>query len=442
MLEDAKLYEKDFDSSATRSWSSTTVVNGATYATGLFWQPLQNKDDPYTEIEESAEGILEGADLFALKPGKSVQFGVCSSPDGYKKGLPSLAVAVATALGDKSSLLAVFKVDNGWWYCCIRNDILLSDGDMLFLKEDDAKEQFLSMLAVPDWGRKIAPAEWKLEDVQSMDLDSLVANGVRARLQKIKTLRGPKLYAILTVSALVGFWLISTFVTDVLFAPKKKPMIVAPVKPKVVQPVVQKPVPMPWEKLKVPEEVLLLCYRDIMNIVKIMPPGWMLGGLNCSSTGATASWRRQVGRIAWVDKALNESGIKFSSRSVSGDGGTLIANTSFKVSERNSPPEYRNIELKNIINDLFQTLDAKISLSDASVTIQPPPQPKSSGPVAKKQPKPQPIIVKMVKYSFSAAQNPLVWKDILTKFSGLEVTNIKYDNVSAIWHYEGVIYVK
>ena len=140
MLENANLYEKDFDSSATRSWAPTTVINGVVYSAGLFWQPLQNKDDPYTEIEDSAESVLEGADLFALKPGKTVQFGVCASTDGYKKGLNSLAVSISTALADKSSFVAVFKVDNGWWYCCVRNDILLSDGDMLFLKEEDAKE--------------------------------------------------------------------------------------------------------------------------------------------------------------------------------------------------------------------------------------------------------------------------------------------------------------
>lgn len=166
MLENAKLYDKDFDASAARSWGTTTVISGTTYATGLFWQPLQNKDDPYGEIEETAESVQEGADLFALKSGKSVQFGVCASSDGYKRGLQSLAVAVATGLAEKSSFVAVFKVDNGWWYCCVRNDILLSDGDVLFLKEEDAKEQFMSMLAVPDWGRKIAPKEWELPDTE------------------------------------------------------------------------------------------------------------------------------------------------------------------------------------------------------------------------------------------------------------------------------------
>lgn len=433
MLENAKLYDKDFDSNATRSWASTTVVGGTTYATGLFWQPLQNKDDPYTEIEETASSVMEGADFFALKQGKVVQFGICSSGDGYRRGMNSLAASVAMATADKSSLLAVFKVDNGWWYCCIRNDIILTDGDMLFLKEEDAKEQFSSMLTVPDWGRKIAPAEWGVDDAQSVDLVGLLADSSRAKLQKIKALRGIKLYALLLVSAVLAFWIISTFVMDVLLAPKKRPVIVAPVRPKVMPVAPPKPVVMPWDTIKKPEEIMGYCYRDTMLLVKIMPPGWLIGGINCSDTGTTVSWRRQVGRISWVDKALKESGIKFTTKSISNDGNTLIASTSYSPTIVKSPPAYRDVDLKNIINDLFQSLDMGIALSDKTETVNvPSPDPRTP---------PKKVTYRLVGFSFSSMQNPLKWQDVLTKFSGLTITNIRYDTTSAMWQYEGAIYV-
>ena len=435
MLEDAKLYDKDFDATATRSWASTTVIDGVSYATGLFWQPLQNKDDPYSEIEDTADSILEGTDLFALKPGKVVQFGVCASSDGYRKGMSSLAASVATAFADKSSFVAVFKVDNGWWYCCVRNDIILSDGDMLFLKEEDAKEQFMSMMTVPDWGRKIAPAEWKIEETQPVALSNVLTNGIRAKLQKIKALRGIKLYAIIGVSAIVGFWVLSSFVVDVLFAPKKQPVIIAPVRPKVIKPVVveQKPIVMPWDTIKNPEEILLYCYRDTMNFVKIMPPGWLTGGINCTDTGTTVSWSRQVGRISWVDQALNKSGIKFAARSISTDGNTLIASTAYEPQILKSPPAYSDVELKNILNDLFQSLDLKISLSERQETVQVP----SSNP---NEP-PKTIIYRMIGFSFVSNHNPTMWMDVLTKFSGLTISSIKYDTTNSMWSYEGAIYV-
>ena len=109
------------------------------------------------------------------------------------------AVALATALSDRSSLVAVFKVENGWWYVCIRNDIILSDGDMLFLNEEDARNQFESMLAVPDWGRRIAPPEWGYEDTEYPDLEKILARGGKAKLKKIKALRGTKLVMVVVI---------------------------------------------------------------------------------------------------------------------------------------------------------------------------------------------------------------------------------------------------
>ena len=81
MLEDANLVEnKDLNAQAEeRNWGSTFTAGGSTYAASLFWQPLRNSDDPYTEITDASENILEGADLFALRRGKIPQYGLCIS---------------------------------------------------------------------------------------------------------------------------------------------------------------------------------------------------------------------------------------------------------------------------------------------------------------------------------------------------------------------------
>lgn len=423
------------DSNAVRSWGTSTVIDNSSYVTGLFWQPLQNKDDPYGEIEEASEGIQEGSDLFTIKTGKVVQFGVCASVDGYKKGNVSLAVSVATALPEYSSFLAVFKVDNGWWYCCVRNDIILSDGDVLFLKEEDAKDQFMSMLAVPDWGKKYAPAEWGVPDTEVGNLSSIIGNGRQAKLQKIRALRGPKLYAVLAVSAVVGFWLLSSFVTDVLFAPPKRPVIVAPVKPKIMKPIVeQKKVILPWETLKNPEYMMKYCYRDVLQLLSIMPPGWKIGGLTCSDVGVTTSWRLEIGRIAMIDKALRESKIKFAARSISQDGKTVIASTYYRVPTMKSPPVYGATETINIINDLFQALASRVSVSEQEITV-------GNGTAQRNARNGEAQKYKIVKFTFQSQQNPLIWLDILTKFSGLQVNMIKYNADTGTWNYEGAIYV-
>ena len=178
------------------------------------------------------------------------------------------------------------------------------------------------------------------------------------------------------------------------------------------------------------------CYHNAMQFVKIMPPGWKIGGINCTDGGVTASWRREVGRIAWADQAINESGVKVSTRSLSADGNTLIASISFSLKAMKSPPAYSSVDLKNTLNDLFQSLSVSISLSDQQLTVQ---APQSNNNGFRRQSKPD--IYKMVKFSFSSPQNPMVWRDILTKFSGLVITNIRYDTQNGIWYYEGTIYV-
>ena len=82
VLEDAKFQDQDFDSNVNRSWGTEINIEGTSYATSLFWQPLQNKDDPYAEVEEASAGVLEGADLFCIKPGKAPQFGICVGNTG------------------------------------------------------------------------------------------------------------------------------------------------------------------------------------------------------------------------------------------------------------------------------------------------------------------------------------------------------------------------
>ena len=198
MLEDANLADDYYDGrNVQRSWGTSITVGGTTYATSLFWQPLQNVTDPFQEVEDASEGVLEGADLFCIKGGKAPQFGICVSHEGYRGGEAVAAVSLATAMSNISSYVAVFKTPQGWWYTCIRNDIILSDGDMLFLSEEEAKNQFMSMLAVPDWGKKIAPAEWGLEETEEVSVEEILARGAKAKLQKIKGLRGAKLMIVI-----------------------------------------------------------------------------------------------------------------------------------------------------------------------------------------------------------------------------------------------------
>lgn len=422
MLDEAKFADPETEI-ANRTWGTSLNIGGQVYATSLFWQPLQNQEDPLTEITEASEGILEGADLYCLKPGKAPQFGICVSQEGYRSGQPAAAVTLATALADRSSFIAVFRVKEGWWYTCVRNDIILSDGDMLFFNEDDAKNQFMSMLAVPDWGRKIAPEEWNIEDAEHILLEHLMQRGNTAKLQKIKGLRGAKLLMIIGISLIIGLWLLSSLIDALFFSPAKRPVVV-PVQPKVVKKVEAVPVIKPWETIKDPTQIMTQCSKIINQLQMIMPPGWNIQDFKCSQTGVTTSWKRDVGRMSWIKKALDNSDIDFAFENFSNTGDILAVGVDFsKIEKISSPPMKSLPDLREMVNNLFQTIGQKVSLTN--------------GVFAKKN-KEKKNTYRYLGFSFTSQYDPIVWSELLTKFSGLEIKVINYNGNE--WKYEGAIY--
>ncbi len=424
MLEDANLTEEDVEKSNERTWSSMMTVAGTEYATSLFWQPLQNRDDPYQEVEEASQGIMEGADLFCIKPGKAPQFGICVSEEGFRKGMDVAAVALATALSDRSSLVAVFKVENGWWYVCIRNDIILSDGDMLFLNEEDARNQFESMLAVPDWGRRIAPPEWGYEDTEYPDLEKILARGGKAKLKKIKALRGTKLVMVVVISISVGFYLLSNILSEIFFAPPKRPPVTVPIVPKAAPPVQKLPEIKPWEKVKDPFQVMTGCQNAVVKLLGVVTPGWEIGQIKCSDNAAQTAWKRKVGQVSWIKKALEDSGVKFGGIIYSDTGEQATVSLQFgPVAEKKSPPAYSNAQLRLIINDFFQGIGQRVSMTNSSFTS------------------PEHNVYRSIVFKFSSKYKPVVWRDLLMKFSGLEIKSITYTPSTKQWDYEGAIYV-
>lgn len=422
MLEDAKLADEE-ENTAKRSWGTSINIDGANYATSLFWQPLQNASDPFQEVEEASEGVLEGADLFCIKGGKAPQFGICVSQEGYHSGEQVAAVSLATAMSNVGSYVAVFQTKEGWWYTCIRNDIILSDGDMLFLNEDEAKNQFMSMLAVPDWGKKIAPKEWGIEDTEEADLNEIIARGARAKLQKIKALRGTKLLMVVAISLIVGLWLVSSLINHIFMTPQVRPITV-PVKPKAVQKQELPPEIKPWETLENPKIKMRECYEKIVSLVKIMPPGWSIEPLTCKEGVVTTQWKRNIGRLSWAKTALDKSKLKFGGRSFSADGNTLSASLPLgKIEKMKSPPAKHMVDMVNELNDTYQAIGQPITLSASSFKS------------------PRGTLYRILNFNLSSKYNPITWTEMLTKYSGVEIKLIRYNPADETWYYEGTIYV-
>ena len=409
------------DTTENKAWKSSFTSNGKTYAASLFWQPLLNADNPSSEVKEAAENILEGADLYVTRKGKSAQFGLASSSQGFSRGLPSAAIALVSGLGNITSFLGVFKVDGGWWYICFRNDVILSDGDTLFVDEKDAKDQFISMLAVPDWDALFAPEEWSVDDTRHDNLADILEKGLQVKLEKINASNEMIMLGVIVACFAVILWFGYSTIKSMFFSSTPAPVI-APVE-QIEEPVEVPPEPKPWENLTNPVDVMRNCYSATKKVVEVVVPGWKLEGITCQKTSLVTSWRRVLGRLAWMEQALNVSGVQFSSRVISKDGNTVMVSVPIEeAGTLNSPPEYDNEDLTNIINDLNQTLGIQIKF------------------VPKSWVSPRGNTYRMVDFEIHSKNDPLNWIELLMKFSGLSIKTITYDINSGNWTYKGEIY--
>ena len=416
--------EEDAESlrESSKEWASSFTVDGQQYAASVFWESLQNIDAPFLDAKEAAENVLVGADLFCVKSGKSPQLGLAVSSQGFRKGMNVAAVNAVTALNEFSSLLAVFKVDSGYWYLCVRNDVILSDGDVLFVNEEDAKEQFMSMLSVPDWAKKIAPAEWAIDDTEQKDLSEIFASGLDTKLEKINALRGAELAIVVALSIGAGIGLISYISKTFFSASKPQAKIVTRRAKKKVVKQVEKVIPAPWESIVDPVWMMNSCRQTILSLVSISTPGWTNKGVTCTQSAAVTSWSRSFGRLSWIEMSLNYSGLTFANKTIDDGAKNVTVSIPFQsVRKVKSAPKKSASELRNLINDLFQALNLSIALGNGQV--------KSGNK-----------IYNYLTFRINSTYDPEIWERMLTKFSGLTVNNIRYNN--GTWNYEGIIYVQ
>lgn len=406
----------------SKEWAPSFTVDGVTYAASIFWESLQNVDAPFLDAKEAAENVLVGADLFCVKHGKSPQLGLAISAQGFKKGMNAAAVTAVTAMSDSTSLLAVFKVDAGYWYLCVRNDVILSDGDVLFVNEQDAKEQFISMLSVPDWSKKIAPEEWGIDDTEQKNVAEVFASGLDVKLEKINALRGTELIIVILLSLIIGGAIIN-FASKALFTtPTQATKVVTRRAQKKEVKEVQKVVPAPWESMVDPVWVLDTCRESILSLVAISTPGWQNLGVTCSASNAVTSWRREFGRLSWIELSLAQSGLSFTNKSIDPRGTNVTVSLPFTEARKvTSIPKVNAHTLRNMINDLFQTLNLSININDGQVKV-------------------GDKVYNYLNFKVVSKYDPEVWKNLLTKFSGLKVNNVMYNN--GTWNYEGTIYVQ
>lgn len=425
---------------------NTIKVGRTTYAVGLFWQPLQDVDDPIPEIRETMESDT-GTNLYAIHYGRAPQYAIGRTDKGHKEGQVVGGIAVLDALSDKYSFVAVFKVPEGWWFLVARNDLILPEEDILYHTEQEAKDAFFSMMAVPDWGYKIAPASWNLDDTEEMDLTDLLKRGQQVRLQSLSAIRGTK---ILLTFAILIFIIIAIIAYSVFFfidKEKKEAPVIEPVAPQVslqtVEP--QRVEEKPWDKLVSVPDFLTRCWSSSYQLKAMQIPGWGLNQIVCTPQGIATGWTKtwtQGGRVAWVEVGIKEQ-YRFKGEAQINETGTATTITfSFdNIPQVVSKPTLSLAQIRRELTDISQALSLPITMTNGQVSGPTPPPPAPGQPA-------QPAkVYQYLTFSFTSSMDPPAWESFFSKFAGLEITRIQYNprSESALtnnWTYEGRIYEK
>ncbi len=418
------------------------TIDGTQYAVGLMWQSLQNPDDPLPEIREIIESE-PGLDLYVLRPASAPQYGVGRKSIGHREGQPSAAAAVASVYAEKTSVCAVFRIKEGWWFVSIRNDLILSEEDRLFTQEEDAQRAFFSMMAVPDWEVKIAPKEWQIDGAEQVVLADLIKNARKYRLTELSTVKRTQYLVGMVIVILFLIGGVAYLLTSLWSPELKQRTIVSAPTPEVIKPVEPAPEkPKPWEKIPETMAFMHKCWNNSYQLNNLTIPGWSMGTVVCTPTGIQTSWRKSWspgGRVAWLKAAINE--YKISRINIQIDESGTSAQGQISVADLPtiaSVPTLTADQIRDELIDISQATNLPISYSKQTV-LDPPNNPDGSVP-------PNQQTYTYYGFTVTSGYTPWEWKTFFDKFSGLELLKMEYNPAVEAsnnkWKYEGRIYAK
>ncbi len=411
----------------------TIEVAGKTYAVGLFWQPVQEEKDYLKEIKATVQTVVTSANLYCLKKGAATQYGLGSTSYGQKSGMPSGASGIANALRDKSSAICVFKVKEGWWFITIRNNLILSEEDTVYTEESDAKEAFESMLSIPDWGYKIAPSEWGIEETTEMSAEDLLGRGQAIELKKIDN----NFKKNLIIIALIAF---------VAWQYNKKQQEKAELKRKLLEkkrleeirrsmppPPPPPPPPAPWEMLVDPEDFAKKCTVLIVNSTGTVP-GWQLNESSCKEKQLSSVWKRTYGSAGWIFEAQKFKALpKDMKLSASDSAYNAVIGVLSIPSMKHGPskPNLQKMEIQKKLNSIFHSLKLSgLKLENKTTVVKDPKNPSYS----------ENYPYTSFKFTDVAYRLPLSWIKLLKDVGGLELESISWNAKKHNWEYVGKIY--
>ncbi|MDR0367035.1 MAG: type 4b pilus protein PilO2, partial [Rickettsiales bacterium] len=299
--------------------------------------------------------------------------------------------------------------------------------------------------SIPDWGYKIAPADWNIEDTKEIAAADLVAKGTPSDLKRIGSNINVKAVAMAGVAAIAGaYFFYSRHQADKAereaaesrrreFLKKKMEESKAP----------PPPAPKAWENLVDASDLAKKCTILIVNATATVP-GWELVSAACSEKGMTANYKRVYGSASWLFEAqkLGLLSPRIVLRSADANYSRIVGEAEIPLVRRGSfEPKLEKAALQELLTDRFHAFKIHGFKLDNREDFVPDPS-APSDPKAPRGAKKKGVAFPYTYFSFADAayRLPLDWVKLLNDANSLEFSLIKWDNMSRRWSYEGRVF--
>lgn len=272
--------------------SGIVTVGRRIYAVGLYWENSPS-GRVVAAAKEAASQPGQKADFFAVragqKDGRVPQFGLGQAVSGHKVGMPAFAACLANQ--QPGSWVGAFRLREGTVVTVVRDDLIVPDGDQLFLDEAEARERLLQEISFGGLQRIYAPEAWSIPGSDNMPISLLIDERRDVRLQSVATpksvwIGGGILASLMAIGIAYGLYEQTQAA--------KTPIITKPIVPFAEQKPTYPPPDRKWEKSAPVMDLVESCRAGLANIPAAIA-GWRMSGLTCNETSLSLTWARDKG---------------------------------------------------------------------------------------------------------------------------------------------------
>lgn len=408
------------------------------YAVGLLWQPMGVGYTPRNYARQLARGIDK---KYTLYTEYRSMIGLAPHQGGIRAGMASAAAGVVDAFGEFSSFLAVFRVTGGYYLVAVRNGIILED--KLFNDEAVARDRYVELAQIPDWGAFFAPESWAMPRAVERRIDDIMAGRNRGILHMISRVRAN----ILSAALIGGFIYVLLYFFRVpiaeMVSPRPQvstinPELAAEYKRQIeqknqeldVQFDIQKPTPpppliMPYDHLPDPMARAQVCF-NAMGFLMQPVLGWTQTSVECGEEYASVMFTRTFGTLGEF-------------YAVAGDlmpGAYVVENSDSAISVRARLPQLGTgasldeRDADTIVRDVTTAFQQIATPVDTNIVI----DTLSNGVDT--------AHLSLVEIAASSKLTPMAFMRIFDEFSGVYMTRCVWNAGNRTWNYEVIIYAK